>query len=59
MQILTIRSRINKTYSLEYLTTEPENKYFDRKSAAIKPSDLARHISAFANASGGVICHWY
>jgi len=52
---MTIGSKINKTYTLEYLTTESENKYFDRKSAAIKPSDLARHISAFANADGGVI----
>lgn len=30
-----------------------ENHYFDRKSARIKPVDLARHIVAFANASGG------
>lgn len=52
---MAIGSKINKIYSLEYLTSEPENKYFDRKSAAIKPSDIARHISAFANADGGVI----
>lgn len=30
-----------------------ENQYFDRKSARIKPNDAARHIVAFANASGG------
>lgn len=52
---MAIGSKINKIYTLEYLTSEPENKYFDRKSAAIKPSDIARHISAFANADGGVI----
>ena len=34
---------------------EPENKYFDRKSAKIRPSDLAHIISAFANADGGTI----
>ena len=34
------------------MTKEPENKNFDRKSAAIKPSDLSRHICAFANAEG-------
>ena len=48
-------SVIDKKYTMEYLCTAPENKYFDRKSADIKPSDLARHISAFANADGGVI----
>lgn len=52
---MTVGSKINKTYTMEYLTTEPENKYFDRKSASINPSELARHISAFANADGGVI----
>lgn len=37
------------------MQTEHENKYFDRKSAKIKPSDLAPLISAFANAEGGTI----
>lgn len=41
--------------TLEYLTTEHENKYFDRKSAQIKPSDIADLISAFANAEGGTV----
>ena len=45
-----IRSEINHFLTLEYMINEDENKYFDRKSAAIKPSDLAQHISAFANA---------
>ncbi len=48
-------SKINSLFSLDYLTGEKENKYFDRKSARIKPSDLAKHISAFANADGGTI----
>lgn len=50
-----IRSNINHFLTLEYMTTEDENKYFDRKAAAIKPSDLAHHISAFANAEGGTL----
>ena len=41
--------------SLEYLTTEEEGQYFDRKSARIKPIDIARHLVAFANANGGVL----
>ena len=36
-------------------TSTPENKYYDKKSAGIKPSDLANLISAFANAEGGTI----
>lgn len=40
------------------MQTEHENKYFDRKSAKIKPSDLAPLISASANAEGGNYCHW-
>ena len=48
-------SQYNRLLTLEYLQTEKENKYFDRKSGKIKPSDLAKHISAFANADGGTI----
>lgn len=33
----------------------PEGQFFDRKSARIAPKDLAAHLSAFANASGGMI----
>ena len=50
-----IKSRYNPTLTLEYMQREHENKYFDRKSAGIKPSDLAHHISAFANADGGTL----
>lgn len=49
------RSEINPMLTLDYITTADENKYFDRKSSQIKPSDLASHISAFANAEGGTI----
>lgn len=49
------RSEINPLLTLSYVSHEHENKYFDRKSAKIKPSDLAQHISAFANADGGTL----
>lgn len=49
------KSTINPKLTLEYILNENENKYFDRKSAKIKPSDLAGIISAFANAEGGTI----
>ncbi len=41
--------------TLDYLTNEEEGQYLDRKSARIKPIDIARHIVAFANANGGVL----
>lgn len=50
-----IGSQYNRLLTLEYLQSANENKYFDRKSGKIKPSDLAKHISAFANADGGTI----
>ncbi len=53
--IKDIKSTINPFFTLDYMTTAEENKYFDRKSAKIKVSDLADLISAFANAEGGTI----
>lgn len=41
------------TNNIEALSSTKEGHYFDRKSSRIKPEDLARHIAAFANASGG------
>ncbi|MBQ9445925.1 MAG: putative DNA binding domain-containing protein, partial [Victivallales bacterium] len=52
---MSISSSINPMLTLEYLINEHENKYFDRKSAKIRPADLAPLISAFANADGGTI----
>lgn len=52
---MEVRSEINPLLTLDYMCHEHENKYFDRKSAKIKPSDLAQHISAFANADGGTL----
>lgn len=48
-------SSYNPFLTLQYMRTEHENKYFDRKSARIKPSDLSPLVSAFANAEGGTI----
>lgn len=44
-----------KIITLEYLTSEEEGQYLDRKSARIKPSDIAKHLVAFANANGGIL----
>lgn len=52
---MSFASKINPLLTLEYLITQHENKYFDCKSAQIRVSDLAQHISGFANADGGTI----
>lgn len=39
--------------SIETLRTAEEGHYFDRKSARIKPRELAKTVVAFANAAGG------
>lgn len=50
-----MRSTIDPTLTLEKLMTTPENQNFDRKSARLAEKELVRHISAMANATGGVI----
>lgn len=50
-----VKSKVNPMLTLKYMLEEEENKYFDRKSAQIKPSEIADLISAFANAEGGTI----
>ena len=52
---MSVCSQKNSLLTLEYILTEHENKYFDRKSARIGASQLASLISAFANADGGTI----
>ena len=47
-------SKINKKVTLEYLR-EPENLYFDRKSAKIDLKTFANEVMAFANAQGGIL----
>ena len=39
--------------NLQRFAKEPETQYFDRKSARLDAKEVARHISAFANAAGG------
>lgn len=40
---------------LRRLIEAPEDQWFDRKSARIAPKDLARALTAFANAEGGTV----
>ena len=46
-------SKRNPLLTIDYLQNEHEKKYFDRKSAQVRPADLAGLIVAFANAEGG------
>ena len=46
-------SPMSPVYAIENLVKRPEDKYFDRKSAGVKPNNLAALLSAFANADGG------
>lgn len=42
-----------KQPDLSYWQFRPESQYLDRKSARKKPSELLKHLIAFANADGG------
>ena len=48
-------SKIDPTLTIEKLKTMAESQFFDRKSARIAIRDFAHHLSAFANASGGLV----
>lgn len=48
-------SRIDPTLTIEKLITISESQFFDRKSARLAPKDLAHQLSAFSNASGGLV----
>lgn len=50
-----ILSGDNLILPIEYLKTNVEGQYFDRKSARIDTRAVAKTIIAFANASGGVL----
>ncbi len=39
-------------HQLDYWQFSEENQYLDRKSACKKPSELLKHLIAFANADG-------
>lgn len=44
-----------KNMNIDELCSKTEGQVFDRKSAKIEPTALANHITAFANADGGVL----
>ena len=48
-------SKIDPSLTIEYLTSAPEGHFFDRKSERIATKNFAQHLSAFANASGGLL----
>ena len=48
-------SAIDPSLTLEKLTTQTEGQFFDRKSGRISARDLSSHLSAFSNASGGLV----
>lgn len=48
-------SKVDPTLTIEKLVSMSENQFFDRKSARIESKNLAHQLSAFANASGGLI----
>ena len=47
--------KINSILSIEYMCSEKENQFFDRKSARKDIKEVANHIAGFANASGGTL----
>ncbi|MDD2496057.1 MAG: ATP-binding protein [Tissierellia bacterium] len=47
-------SKINKNITIDFLR-EPENLYFDRKSANTDLKKIANEVASFANANGGVV----
>ena len=48
-------SKIDPTLSIDKLRTMAESQFFDRKSGRLAANDLAVQLSAFANASGGLV----
>ena len=48
-------SKIDPTLSIDKLRTIAESQFFDRKSGCLAANDLAVQLSAFANASGGLV----
>ena len=48
-----IQENYMKQPDLSYWQFRPESQYLDRKSARKKPSELLKHLIAFANADGG------
>ena len=48
-------SNINPKITMDFIKSNKENQYFDRKSAKIDSREIAKHLIAFANANGGLL----
>lgn len=48
-------SKIDPTLTLKKITSMSEGQFFDRKSYRLAAKDFAHQLSAFANASGGMV----
>ncbi len=48
-------SIVDPSLSIERLVEQAESQFFDRKSGRLAARDFSHHLSAFANASGGLI----
>lgn len=48
-------SKIDPALSIDKLKTMTESQFFDRKSARLTAKDFSHQLSAFANATGGLI----
>lgn len=48
-------SKIDPALSIDKLKTMTESQFFDRKSARLAAKDFSHQLSAFANATGGLI----
>lgn len=50
-----ITSQENSILTIQYMTEEKENQFFDRKSAKKSVKEMANFVASFANASGGTL----
>lgn len=50
---IKLEKKYNLPHNLSHYQFSPESQYLDRKSARKRPSELLKHLIAFANADGG------
>lgn len=48
-------SKVDLALSLTKIQFDTEKQYFNGKNGSIRPRDLAKHFSSFANASDGLV----
>ncbi len=48
-------SNIHTIITLEYLQTQKEGQYFERKGLGVKPTKIADELIGMLNADGGVL----